>query len=94
MSDLRKLNLLKPEQEWSGEVPGSAVHGPCALLWAGCGLGGCVLMVIGDGAWATWLGVALFGLALIGFTLLNTRAIRRRASEDGQPSAAKANDRT
>lgn len=84
LSDLRKLSLLRPETEWTGQPPRSRVNGVAALTMALMGIAGCVLMVFGDGAMATWLGVAIFGIALVGFTLVNVRAIAaRREVRDG-----------
>lgn len=82
LSDLRKLNLLRPEEEWAGHSPRSNVNSIGALVSAAAGIGGCVLMAIGDGDWLTWAGVALFGIALVCFTLLNTGAIRRQSEDE------------
>ena len=82
LTDLRKLKLLRPENEWTGRVPRSSVNGLAAVGTAGAGVGGCVLMVFGDGAALTWLGLMLFGAALVLFTVVNVAAIGGKRRED------------
>ena len=90
LSDLRKMNLLKPEQGWNGRMPRSAVSGPRALLWLIVAILGCVLMVLGNGDLLTWVGLALFGIALWRFVALSLRSIRGggldRVDQSGPPS--------
>ena len=88
LKDLRKLNLLRPEPEWSGTVPRSNVNVVLAGLTGAAGVAGCVLMAIGDGGMLTWIAAGVFGLALAGFTAVNIRAIREtQASSDAQASS-------
>ena len=75
LTDLRKLDLLRPEEEWSGRTPRSTVHVSLAGVAAAMGLGSCVLMALGDGGVPTWIGIAVFSVALVAFTIVNVRAI-------------------
>jgi len=83
LTDLRKLDLLRPETEWSGQVPKSAVRTLSAAAAALLGGAGCVAMVIGDGGLWTWLGLTAFGVALAVFTAVNVLAIG--GGEDNTP---------
>jgi hypothetical protein len=75
LTDLRKLDLLKPEAEWTGRVPRSKVRPFAAMVSAAVGIAGCVLMAFGDGALLTWVGLAMFGVSLAVFTMVNVSAI-------------------
>ena len=86
LSDLRKLDLLRPETEWSGDLPRSTVHATLAMASALLGAGGCVGMMMGDGGVVTWFGLAAFGVALAVFTAVNVLAIGGRRTEDNPSS--------
>ena len=86
LSDLRKLDLLRPETEWSGDLPRATVHAPIAMASALLGIGGCVTMAVGDGGVMTWFGLAAFGVALAVFTAVNVRAIGGRRTQDNSAS--------
>lgn len=85
LTDLRKLDLLKPETEWTGRVPRSQVRPFAAMVSAAVGIAGCVLMAFGDGALLTWVGLAMFGVSLAVFTMVNVSAIGGNRAED-QPA--------
>jgi hypothetical protein len=73
--DLRKLGLLKPESEWTDRLPGSNVIGFLAFFWTILAIGGCVLMVFGDGGGWTWVGLGSFAAALVGFIRQNITSV-------------------
>ncbi len=74
--DLRKMGLLRPEQEWTERVPRSSVHSVFAAGWLILAITSCVLMVAGDGGTMTWFGVVGFAIALTGFVHLNIKSVR------------------
>ena len=91
LSDLRKLDLLRPETQWSGRVPRANVNVPLAVVSAAMGIGGCVAMGFGDGGVVTWLGLGSFCVSLAIFMAVNLLAIgRRRAADDPEDSAQEA----
>ncbi|MCP4757968.1 MAG: hypothetical protein GY894_05900 [Planctomycetes bacterium] len=73
--DLRKMGLLKPESGWADRLPRSSVRGLLALVWFLLAIGGCVLMVYGDGHYWTWIGLGGFAVALIGFIRQNITSV-------------------
>ncbi len=73
--DLRKMGLLKPESEWTDRPPRSCVRGWMASVWLILAVAGCGLMLLGGGAWWTWIGLAAFVMALFGFVRLNIRSV-------------------
>ena len=75
LSDLRKMNLLKSEQDWTGRMPRSAVSGFAAFMWLVAAIAGCVSMAVGVGRGWTWVGLGLFSLALWRFVALSLRSI-------------------
>jgi hypothetical protein len=75
LKDLRKLNLLRPEPEWSGTVPRSNVNVILAAITGAAGIAGCVFMAIGNGGMMTWIALGVFGVALMTFTAVNVKAI-------------------
>ena len=82
LTDLRKLDLLKPETQWTGRVPRSTVKTFPAMVTAAAGIAGCVLMAFGDGALLTWVGLAMFSVSLAVFTMVNVSAIGGNRAED------------
>ena len=85
LTDLRKLDLLRPESDWTGRVPRSNVRVLAAAVTAGAGIAGCVMMAMGDGAFLTWVGLCVFAVALVLFTMVNVSAIGGNRAED-QPA--------
>lgn len=77
LKDLGKMKLLRPESEWTGRAERSRVNMPLAMLTAAIGIAGCIFMVIGDGHLLTWMGLLMFGIALIGFSWTNLRGVRK-----------------
>ena len=75
LSDLEKMKLLRPEDEWTGKSQRSDVQAPVASITALIGITGCVLMAIGNGQFLTWIGLLLFSLALGSFTWANLRGV-------------------
>ncbi len=75
LRDLKQMGLLRPENKWSDTPPKSHVCAWLALLWCLMALGGCTLMVIGDGGLWTWIGLALFAIALVAFVRTNMRSV-------------------
>lgn len=76
--DLERAGLLLPRHEW-GKRP---LRTPVSRSWLTV-IGGLAalsvgLMYWGDGGQATWIGVGLFLLALLGFTILSARAVDRQ----------------
>jgi hypothetical protein len=82
LTDLRKLDLLKPEPEWTGQVPRSSVKTVPAVVTTVAGIVGCVLMAFGDGALLTWVGLAMFSVSLAVFTMVNVSAIGGNRAAD------------
>jgi hypothetical protein len=74
--DLRKMGLLRPEQEWTERVPRSSVNSVYAAGWLILAIISCALMIAGDGGTMTWFGVVGFATALAGFVHLNIRSVR------------------
>ena len=74
--DLRKMGLLRPEEEWTESVPRSSVHSVFAAGWLILAITSCALMVVGDGGTMTWFGVVGFSIALAGFVHLNIKSVR------------------
>ena len=75
LSDLQKMKLLRPESEWTGTPERSQVQSLLAFLTALLGVSGCALMIIGNGHFLTWIGLAMFSIALVSFTWVNLRGI-------------------
>ena len=75
LSDLQKMKLLRPESEWSGAPARSEVQSILAFLTGMLGIAGCVLMIVGDGHLLTWIGLAMFAMALGSFTWVNLKGI-------------------
>ncbi|MCH2134201.1 MAG: hypothetical protein MK116_10665 [Phycisphaerales bacterium] len=75
LSDLKKMQLLRPEEEWSGSPQRSDVQPLLAMITAAIGILGCILMIVGDGRSLTWIGLLLFSVALGTFTWVNLRGV-------------------
>ena len=52
------------------------------MVSAAVGIAGCVLMAFGDGALLTWVGLAMFGVSLAVFTMVNISAIGGNRTTD------------
>ncbi len=77
LSDLEKMKLLRPREEWSGRSERSLVQPLAAAGVALLGVMGCILMIVGDGGRMTWVGLLMFTVALGAFTWINLRGICR-----------------
>jgi hypothetical protein len=75
LSDLRKMGLLKPENEWTSQLPHSPVSGIAATTWMLLAAAGCTGMALGDGGRWTWIGLGAFAVALVFFVTLNIRSV-------------------
>lgn len=75
LEDLRRMRLLRDEREWGEDRPATYIQGApfvTALLGA---IAACVLLVVGDGSWLTWVGLLLFFATLAWFLWLNIRGV-------------------
>ena len=77
VSDLQKMGLLKPESDWDGKSSGSSVPPVPTLLLGVAGIGGCVLLALGDGHALSWIGLLVFVLAMTCFVWLNIASVNR-----------------
>ena len=78
MEDLREQGVLLPEEEWGEhrlKTTAPSVALGLAFLTAA---GACVLALLGDGRLLTWVGIALFLVALFAITLMCDRAVSRQ----------------
>ena len=77
LSDLEKMKLLRPKDEWTGTSERSKVQPVYALVTSAVGIAGCVLMAVGNGHAMTWIGLLMFTVALVVFTWVNLRGVRK-----------------
>ena len=82
VSDLQKLGLLRPESDWDPKHTRSYVPLLLWLVMAVLAVGGCVLLVLGNGGVATWIGLGIFSIALVGFVLMNIVSVNRALRDD------------
>ena len=87
VSDLQKLGLLRPESDWDPKHTRSFVPLFIWLIMAVMAIGGCVMLVLGDGGILTWIGLGVFSIALIGFVLMNIASVNRAIRSEGDESA-------
>ena len=84
-SALQKLGLLREESDWDTRHTRSFVPLLTWVIMAAMAIGGCVMLVLGDGGTVTWIGLGIFSIAMVGFVLMNiasvNRAIRSEADE-------------
>ena len=77
LSDLKKMKLLRPEEEWTGAPQRSTVQVVYAAIAGAVGIAGCVLMTVGNGQVLTWIGLLMFAVALGTFTWVNLRGVQK-----------------
>lgn len=77
LSDLEKMKLLRPKDEWTGASQRSEVQTVYAAVTSTVGVAGCVLMTVGNGHFLTWIGLLMFTVALVVFTWVNLRGVRK-----------------
>ena len=80
LSDLEKMKLLRPKEEWTGQSAKSQVRPLAASVVAAFGVAGCIMMMIGNGGSETWVGLLMFSTALALFTWINLNGIYRKTS--------------
>ncbi len=75
IEELREAGMLLPEEEW-GEHPRETTvpKGPLLVLMAAA-VGGVVQALLGDGRWATWIGMGVFLASLFGMVGLCLHAV-------------------
>jgi amino acid transporter len=87
VSDLQKLGLLRPESEWDPKHTRSFVP---RLLWmclVTLGIGGCVMLTLGDGGAVSWIGLLIFLVSLFFFVLLNMRSVNTALRNESGPDS-------
>ena len=87
VSDLKKLGLLRPESDWDPKHTRSYVPLLIWLVMSTMAIGGCVMLVLGDGGLITWIGLAVFSIALVGFVLMNISSVDHALRNDGDGSS-------
>jgi cytochrome oxidase assembly protein ShyY1 len=75
VEDMERKGLLLPREEWQDEARATNVARLPLIGIFVAYLAGAVLMYAGDGKALTWIGLAVFLVALAGFTLVSLRAI-------------------
>ena len=75
LSDLKKMQLLRPEEEWSGKPDRSKVNRLLAMLSGAASVGGCLMMAMGDGHALTWYGLLVFAIGMGIFVAVNIRGV-------------------
>ena len=85
VSDLQKLGLLKPENEWNGKGVGRSAAPLVSMLLGVISISSCVAMVLGDGSMWTWIGLIAFSAALACFVFVHVMAV-------GSPNEDKEED--
>lgn len=94
VSDLQKMGLLKPESDWDGKSSGSSVPPVLTLLLAVAGVGGCVLLALGDGHALSWIGLLIFVVAMTCFVWMNIASVNRtqQAGDEAEASVGGESD--
>lgn len=73
--ELEDHNIFLPEPVWGEADLHTTVNQPLVLAVLVFGLATCVLMVIGQGGTLTWLGMGLFWIFMIAFTIISNQGI-------------------
>jgi hypothetical protein len=75
VSDLKKLGLLRPESEWTGNGVGRSAYPLRTFSLAMLAIGGCAAMAFGSGLALISVGLVVFILSLTLFVCLNIHAV-------------------
>jgi len=92
LKDLEKAGLIRPQEEWGQGDLHSHVNRPSLMAaWVVAGISA-VLMYVGNGGSATWVGLGGMLLFIVWFTCLSMHAVevRRRAQAEREQSETPA----
>jgi hypothetical protein len=76
LEHLERDGILRPREEWGGRRPESNVARVPLLAAALLVPVAAALMFLGDGGVLTWVGLALYFVFLVAFTVISLRGIR------------------
>lgn len=75
LKDLENAGVTLPRDQWGKHVVRTGVNRPAFLTCSASAVAGTVLMYLGDGGVATWLGAPLYLVSLFLAAALSFRAV-------------------